>query len=153
MVCHETYSYLSLTIEVVSGTLKLGQELSGVDSESKAYLKGIARKNKIIISKPKTPFKVGERIIDTNSELVANLISVTNEWFSPDEVKNTQSQDFPKEKIVIQTGIPVEVVEYISKNLMFNTFATPLNASIPLTVCNKPPLYGYLRPLFTTGKV
>ena len=109
MVCHETYSYLSLTIEVVSGTLKLGQELSGVDSESKAYLKGIERKNKIIISKPKTPFKVGERIIATNSELVANLISVTNEWFSPDEVKNTQSQDFPKEKIVIQTGIPVEV--------------------------------------------
>ena len=109
MVCHETYSCTSLTVEVVSGSFELGQELVGLTTKSKAYLKGIEKTDKIIISKPKVPFQVGEKISAPNSKLVVILISVTNEWFSPDEITSTRSQEFSKEKIVRQTGLPVDV--------------------------------------------
>ena len=109
MVCHETYSCTSLTVEVISGSFEVGQELYGLTSKSKAYLKGVEKKDKIIISKPRTAFKVGERIIDPNSKLVAILISATKEWFSPDEIKSIRSHEFSREKVMISTGMPVEI--------------------------------------------
>ena len=109
MVCHETYSCNSVSLEIESGACEAGQEILGMTSKSKAYLKVIEQGNKIIISKPKVPFKIGEKIVGTNSTLVATLTAVTNEWFSPDEVKNYKSQEFSQEKVVIKTGMPVEV--------------------------------------------
>ena len=109
MVCHETYSCNSLKIKIVSGAFEVGQEIIGVTSKSKAYLKGIETKDKIIISKPKVAFKVGEKIISTSSELVGVVISTTIEWFSPDEIKSSRSQEFSSEKSVMRTGMPVEV--------------------------------------------
>ena len=109
MVCHETYSYLSLTIEVSSGVVELDQEIVGLTSGAKACVKGIEKTNKIIISRPNITFKVGEKIIDPASKLIANLIAVTQEWFSPDEIKTIPSKEFSNGKTVIATGLPVEV--------------------------------------------
>ena len=109
MVCHETYSCTSLTVEAVSGSFEVGQELYGLTSKSTARIKGIEKKDKIIISIPRTAFTVGERIVDPNSKLVAVVISATKEWFSPDEIKSIRSHELSREKVVVQTGMPVEI--------------------------------------------
>jgi len=109
MVCHETYSCTSLTVEAVSGSFEVGQELYGLTSKSTARIKGIEKKDKIIISIPRTAFTVGERIVDPNSNLDGIVISTTKEWFSPDEIKSIRSHELSREKVVVETGMPVEI--------------------------------------------
>ena len=109
MVCHETYSCTSLTVEAKSGSFEVGQELYGLTSKSTARIKGIEKKDKIIISIPRTAFTVGERIVDPNSNLDGIVISTTKEWFSPDEIKSNRSHELSRGKVVVETGMPVEI--------------------------------------------
>ncbi len=108
MVCHETYSSYSLNIKIVSGKFKLHQEIQGVDSKSRSRIIGLDERNRIIVKKPKKPFRVGEKIAVLDSKTSGILLDVSSEWFSPDEVTSTKSQNASKDKTLIKNGLPVE---------------------------------------------
>ncbi len=104
MVCHETYSTFSLELNAPDLVLTVGQELVGKKSKARTSVKYIFNKKNVVVDKPKKPFIQGEVLMTPNSDKGAVLISVNQDWYSPDEVTNSKSNKL----IVIKTGAPVE---------------------------------------------
>ena len=109
MVCHETYSSHTLILNIVSGKFEVGQEIFGAESKSRSRIVALVKNNEIVVARPRKPFKVGEKIVVSDSETAGILLTANNEWYSPDEVTSTKSQNNSKEKTLIKNGLPVEI--------------------------------------------
>ena len=109
MVCHETFSSYSIEIRENSEQFLIGQQIIGETTNAKSYVRGIINRNKLIVKKPKKPFKIDERIAVPDTKIGAIIKATAEEWFSPEEVTSKSLEISDKSKIVIKTGLPVEI--------------------------------------------
>jgi leucyl-tRNA synthetase len=109
MVCHETYSTCSITINNTKGSFLIGDELIGSKSGSKTQIVAILEKNKLIITRPKKNLLVGETVEKQGKHICANITNFEINWHSPDQIKEIKLENNKIQKVLVEQNLPVEI--------------------------------------------